>query len=986
MARQALTKADPASAGAVAPAEQVARLHRYRFVLPMCRGQVVAEAGPADPAGRALLAAEAGTLLDAASAAPAGVLLWLAALRGGDLAAALPTLRRRLARGGLLAVAVSEGADPARLALAAAFRHVAAYRQRPLAGTLIVESAFAAARIAALAERTAGESPLVTLLLASDLPLPPLPTGVFEAAWGAAPPAAPAAPEPLRVLATPLADAPPPAPGLAELRRASVGLVERLVDLDERAIDLAAEATRLRQALERATASGGGAAAFEPPRTGHDWPAADAPDRDPADFTYYEHRPDDAVIAEGRAGDGFLRRHALLGGQPDLAGAVAEINALPARLRPPEDPAAVPDVSIIIPAHGQIAYTLNCLHSLRGHASRHSAEVIVVDDASPDATAATLAGISGLTLRRNDRNRGYLHSCNDAAAAARGRVIVLLNNDTRVLPGWLDALLAGLATLPRAGLVGSKLLFPDGALQEAGAIIWRDASAWNYGRNDDPNRPQYAHAREADYISAASVAVTAALWRELGGFDPLFAPAYCEDADLCLRIRKAGRAVWYQPLSRVIHYEGRTAGTDTGSGVKAYQRVNAGKLFLRWRATLARYRPNGEAPYFERERDVRLRALVVDATTPTPKQDAGSVTTTLTLGLFRDLGYKPYFTPQDNFLFEPDHTPALQGMGVECAYAPYEKDFSGYIRRYGALFDVVLVYRVPVLEQVLDDLRRFAPQAPVLFHIMDLHFLRLEREAALSGRAADRAAAARMKDKELALIRRVDCTITHSTYERDLLAREAPEAPSVVWPFMFEFFGTDIGFAPRRDFVFLGGYRHPPNVDAVRFFAREVLPLIRAQEPDARFIIAGANPGPEVQELAGPHVVVTGQIDDLRDAFDAARVFVCPLRFGAGTKGKISTAMAYGLPVVSTSCGAEGMDLAEGREVLVADDPAAFAAACLRVHRDAALWRRLSQAGQALVRDKHSPAMGRRVLAEAIEVAWRHKLGLDAVAEAAPTP
>ncbi len=560
---------------------------------------------------------------------------------------------------------------------------------------------------------------------------------------------------------------------------------------------------------------------------------------------------------------------------------------------------------------------------------------------------------------------------------ARGRVLVLLNNDTRVLPGWLDSLIDSFGHFPNAGLVGSKLLYPDGTLQEAGAIIWRDGSAWNYGRNDDPNRPNYTHARQADYISGASVAVPAAVWRELGGLDELYVPAYCEDSDLALRIRATGREIWYQAQSRVIHYEGRTSGTDTRSGVKAYQEVNSRKLFLRWHDTLTTHRPSGEAPYFERDRGVRKRALVVDATTPTPKQDAGSVTTTLTLRLFDQLGYKPYYTPQDNFLYEPAHTPDLLRLGVECAYSPFEGPFDSYIRRYGPLFDAILVYRVPVLEQTLDDLRRYAPQAPVLFHMMDLHFLRMERQAELDGTAESRIAASRMKAKELGLIRRVDCTITHSTFERDLLTRAAPEAPVVVWPFMFEFFGTEIGYAERRDICFLGGYRHPPNVDAVEFFAREVLPLIHAEAPDVRFIIAGANPGPEVRALAGTHVIVTGLIDDLRDVFDRTRVFVCPLRFGAGTKGKVSTAMSYGLPVVSTACGAEGMDLVEGDEVLLADEPAALASACLRLYRDAALWTRMSLAGQRLVREKHSLEMGRRVLAEAIETALRHRLGLD---------
>ncbi len=711
----------------------------------------------------------------------------------------------------------------------------------------------------------------------------------------------------------------------------------------------------------------------------HAWPLADDPTLDPATLSFYQHRVDDPALLAARAGEAFLRRFGLTGRTPHLAAAAEHLRARACMLRSGGE---APDVSIVIPVHGQLGWTLNCLDSVLDHRARVSAEVIVLDDASTDETAAILPALGQsfamLRTHRLTRNQGFIAACNIAGGLARGRLLVLLNNDTRVVPGWLDALADSFALFPHAALVGSKLLYPDGSLQEAGGIIWRDGSAWNYGRGDDPNRPHFSHARQVDYVSGASIALPAEVWRARGGFDARYAPAYGEDADLALRIRAEGGEIWLQPQSRVIHYEGRTSGTDLAQGVKAHQVVNQKKLFLRWHRALAAHRRNGEAPYLERARGVQLRALVIDATTPTPKQDAGSVTTTLTLHLFQSLGYTAHFVPQDNFLFEPEHTEALLRRGIECAYAPYDSEFSAYIARMGRLFDVVLVYRVGILDRVLADLRRHAPQASVLFHNMDLHFLRMEREAALDGGDAAHAAAAVMRKRELRLIGEVDCTITHSTYERDLLATLAPSAPVVVWPFMFELHGTSAPFAARRDFCFLGGYRHRPNVDAVTYFAREVLPIIRRSLPDARFVIAGANAGPEVLALAGPAVEVTGMIDDLRPVFDRARVFACSVRVGAGTKGKVSTAMAYGLPVVSTACGAEGMELVDGRDVLLADGAEAFAAACVRLHGDAALWARLSQAGQALVRDKHSPAMGRRVLEQAIETALAHRLGLAA--------
>ena len=942
----------------------------YRFLQPLFRDRIVFDASPCD-AGDAIIQAVGGIWVQQDELAD--IVLHLAALPDGVLSA----LTERLAPGGVLAFAVTDAAmvPPE---LSTRFAHIARYRQRPVAGSLILPERFANSRVVPLHE--AAPSGDLLLFVCSEQPIAPLAGGVFEdgGLWGYAAAGPAAARVPLEAVVADIADAlreqiAPPAD--AALRERAVELVDRLLEVEEQAVDLRLENHRLRT---QSTSGGGGTnSLLDTPRDRHGWPLAEQPDRTPVDLDPYDRRPDDAVVIEGRRGETFFEAHNLLGEEPDFAGAVVALNDMPRTLRLVDD---APDASIIIPIYGQLSYTLNCLHSLFSHRARHTAEIIVIDDRSPDVSGDFLPDVAGIRYHLQPVNGGFIQSCTTGAEMARGRHLIMLNNDTRVVEGWLDELIDSFTLFPNAGAVGSKLFYPDGILQEAGGIIWRDGSAWNYGRNDDPNRPQYCHARQVDYVSGASLCIPADLWRTLQGFDFHYRPAYCEDSDLCLKIRAAGKEMWLQPLSRIVHYEGKTSGTDTSTGVKAYQVVNQKKLFMRWREHLTDHRPNAQAPLLERERRVKKRALIVDATAPTPKQDAGSVTTTLTLGLFNDLGFKPHFVPEDNFLFQAPYIPDLQRMGVECAYAPFDVGFENYMKRYGPLLDVVLVYRVTVLEKVLDIIRQYAPQAPVLFHNMDLHFLRMEREAAMSGDPDATREAAEMKVKECDLISKVDCTITHSTYEKEILALEVPDAPVVVWPFMFEFFGTEVGFEPRRDIVFLGGYKHRPNVDAVKFFAQEVFPIILAQEPNARFVIAGANPSEEVLALATDSVIVTGLVDDLRDVFDTSRLFACSLRIGAGTKGKVSTAMSYGLPVVSTMIGAEGMDLIDGENVLLADDPADFAAACLRLYRDRDLWEKLSLNGQTLVQENHSLAMGRRVLSEAIETAYRHRLGLPAAA------
>jgi GT2 family glycosyltransferase/glycosyltransferase involved in cell wall biosynthesis len=633
----------------------------------------------------------------------------------------------------------------------------------------------------------------------------------------------------------------------------------------------------------------------------------------------------------------------------------------------PSAPPLNPDVSIVVPVFNELAHTLACIHSLLEMKSSHSFEIIVGDDASTDETASVMKRLSSVRHVRGETNRGFIANCNAAAATARGRYVNFLNNDTIVLPGWLDELVGTLERDPSIGLVGSKLIFSDGRLQEAGGIIWRDGSAWNYGRGQDPHRPEFSYLRSVDYVSGASIMLPTSLWQELGGFDDWYEIAYGEDSDLAFRVRQHGRRVVMQPLSMLLHFEGVTSGTDTSSGAKAYQISNARKLFERWKPVLEKHRPPGESPALERERDVKQRLLVIDAITPTPDEDAGSLTCFEIMRAFQANGFKVNFLPWTNLLFARKHTKALQRIGIEAIYQPYYTSHEEYLKQNGSLFDIILLFRNEVSFRAIDMIARHAPNAKIIFHVSDLHFVREARQAALEG--SDHRRARHTQAREIYSVIASDLTIVHSDYEKEILEKATPGAAVYVFPWIVDTKPAEKGFDERAGIGFLGGYGHPPNIDAVLYFVEAIWPKIHAARPDIMFYVYGSRAPQELLELDGKmNIRVIGYLEDLKDCFDNIRVSIAPLRYGAGLKGKVAMAMSYGVPVVGTSCAAEGMMLKNGENILIRDNEDDFAKAVLQIYDDKELWTRMSAASLSYIEEGYSTNKGVARVREIIDM------------------
>jgi len=616
------------------------------------------------------------------------------------------------------------------------------------------------------------------------------------------------------------------------------------------------------------------------------------------------------------------------------------------------DAGAEPDVSIIVCAHGHSQVTLNCVAALIEAQQVNSAraEVIVVDDASPDDTLELVSPIRGLRVIHLPRNVGFLMAANAGVAESRGRNILFLNNDTEPVGRWLDPLLDLFDRRPAAFVVGSRLVYPDGRLQEAGGIIFDDASGWNYGRGHDAFDPQFTYEREVDYVSGASLMVRGEFLRERGGFDVRYAPAYYEDTDLCFAARDAGGEVWYQPASIVVHHEGQSHGTDVESGVKAHQVTNRLTFQRRWANALKWQWPNDPSNVpAARQRSLRkTRIVVFDNAVPAPDEDSGSVRLTAVMKAMIDDGYAVTFVPINGWRRDP-YTHRLERAGVEVLGVPDE--WWNHLASMSEVVSHVWMSRPDVAEAVMGQARVTFPDATLIYDTVDLHFLRMERQAGTTDDSETRLDAVLHKKRELDLIQNSDLAIVVSEHEASLLAKLV-DTPVLVVPNIHADDHRVVTPEGRSGLLFVGGFQHHPNEDAVIWFVEDVLPLVLRRHPETVLTVVGSNVTSAVKALADDSVCVTGWVADLDPLYASARLAVAPLRFGAGVKGKVGEALALGVPMSMTTIAAEGMHIESGVHAMVADRPQAMAEQICQLLEDDGLWLELSINGRKLIHER----------------------------------
>lgn len=611
-----------------------------------------------------------------------------------------------------------------------------------------------------------------------------------------------------------------------------------------------------------------------------------------------------------------------------------------------------PLVSIIIPVYNEFIYTYNCLKAISENSGEIPYEIILADDCSTDMTKNIKDIVTGIIVSHTDENVRFLKNCNQAARKARGRYIVFLNNDTQVRQDWLQPLVELLEREESIGMTGSKLVFADGTLQEAGGILWRDGSGWNYGRGNDPTLPEYNYVKDVDYISGAALMIRRNLWEEIGGFDERYAPAYCEDSDLAFEVRRRGYRVVYQPKSEVVHFEGISNGTDLDHGIKKYQADNNKKLQEKWRGEFNALYENGDNVFRAREKSQGKKVILfIDHYVPQFDKDAGSRTVYQYLQMFVEKGFAVKFLG-DNFYPHEPYTSILQQMGIEVFYgAFYSQHIKEWICENKENIDFVFLNRPHIAEKYIDLVNKCGIRT--IYYGHDLHFLRIKREYELTGDISKWNKAEQWRERELNLLKKADISYYPSSAEISEIKKINPDvAVKAITAYIYDI-GKEKKYLPdnREGLLFVGGFGHPPNVDGVLWFVRTIWPVIRKKLQIPLYIVGSRAPK-EIEDLDGKDgVYVKGFVSDeeLDLLYHQSRIVVAPLRYGAGVKGKVVEALAKGAAVVTTTVGAEGIPEID-KAAVIADEPETFGSQVISLYRDIERTKQLSINAQDLIK------------------------------------
>ncbi len=617
------------------------------------------------------------------------------------------------------------------------------------------------------------------------------------------------------------------------------------------------------------------------------------------------------------------------------------------------------DVSVVVVLFNQAGLSRQCLAALADQKGV-CFETIIVDNASSDRTCDLLARLDGITLIRNTDNVGFLKAANQAAARACGRHLLFLNNDAVVHSNALQQGVNRLDSDKTVGAVGGRIVLGSASLQEAGCIVYQDGSTSGYGRGRDPHAPEFAFLRDVDFCSGAFLMLRRSLWQTLHGFDPVFAPAYYEDTDLCLRIQDAGFRVVYDPSIWLTHFEWASAPTPEGAA-----KLMAGRRSLfaqRHQLRLAsRVLPEYACPHRDRSlASMRAHVLIIDNAVPHMAAGGGLPRARL---LVHALSKSHHVTLYPLWNYEDDWHDVYASVPetVEVMLRRGAASLEAFLEERRGVYDFLLVSRPPNMAfidkiwsrrpELFEDLR-LVYDAEAVFALRDIG------KAKVLGRPMTADQAQQLVNKEIALAQRAETVLCVSTSEVELFSSHGARSVALLDHAMATRSATP-KWEERTHLLFVGAI-HPdtPNEDSLLWFCERVMPYLRSSsQPNLRISVVGDCSSEKVQALASDEICIVGRVDDLSSWYDSHRVFIAPTRFGAGIPAKVIEAACNGIPVVATPLLVNQLGWTEDYDIVCGgEDGAAFARAILHLYQNRDCWNTIHGNMTETTMERYSPS------------------------------
>ncbi|WP_353148971.1 glycosyltransferase [Chryseobacterium sp.] len=611
------------------------------------------------------------------------------------------------------------------------------------------------------------------------------------------------------------------------------------------------------------------------------------------------------------------------------------------------------EVSIIIPVYNQIRYTLNCLYTIEQYDRHVSKEIIIINDNSSDETLEYLNKIPGIRVIDNPENLGFLRNINKGIHAAKGKYVYILNNDVEVQENYLSSLLNVFETKENVGAVGSKMVFADNTLQEAGCLIFRDTEIVNLGRCEAIDTPKYNFLRKVDYCSGCSLLFHRTdIKGNLNLLDEAFLPAYYEETDFCQRLKyEQNLDIYYQPASEIIHFE-NISYTGKDNSKELLLQKNRETFMQRWNHHFTNER------FLDKEGRNNINAfykkpniLILEEHMPQPDKDSGSRRFLEIVKILQKNNHRVILGIKQ--LNEEDETyiDFFRGMGVEVC-----KDYVNtqnkivkvldQVKEALHYVDIIWIFRPIGFDFWYGKIKNDISGKKIIYDMVDLHYLRMERENKYIEVTKTRRKEMKFfREKEYFGMEKADVVISISDEEKKIVSDQGIKNEKIftVSNIHEPVKSKNVDYSAREGILFIGGFYHMPNMDAVKFLREDIMPLVWDKDPSIKVYIVGPNFPEEIKKkYNSDKFQILGYQKSVDYWFENSRIFVAPLRYGAGVKGKIGQALEFALPIVTTGIGAEGMDLEDGKTACVSDEsPQNFANKILELYNNENLWQTL---------------------------------------------